>query len=491
MGENQRRSRRGKNHSGAIAVMVTMIVIILASTALLFLPEEETKTKKPAPTTAVTPTEGAKQPSREEKRLAVVLAKDTEVKLVTAYDVVTEEEVKLVYTGASTFFDGYGVQISAAQLSEGGLYYFTIDTKEEWILSGTEAVDRTEQKKADGVWEKTGVDYVSITSDKISFRNQNYRYSDGLIVMSNGKRIALSEIEPTMDILTIRGLGQVVYEIVVTKGHGYISLTNHEDFIGGMIAIGSTRVDSVSQESRYMVKEGTYQVSVSHGKYSGTDSVTVVRDETTTFDLFEYGSGPVESGWLTIQVDPLGATLYLDGEKTAYTDGLELDYGRYRLEFSEGGYITYEATVEINQPRQTLLVYLTEAEAVTEKPEDGETTGNPNEDDTENPEGGTGTENAGAQEDNRDEEDQGSSTILTSVTIKHMGYRYNANNVIYILGPEGAEVQLDGEFIGIAPLDFEKIIGSFVITLIGEDGSVQMHNCLEEDNGSDSYYNFG
>lgn len=486
MEENRRKSRKGKNQSGAIAVMVTMILIILVSTALLFLPEEENKPKKPTPTPTPVSYQEETIKVQEEKKLAVVLDVDTDIKLLTVYDVVTEEEVKLVYTGASAFFDGYGVQISAAQLEKGGLFYFTIDTKEEWILTGKEAVDRTEQRAADGVWEKTGVDYIGIHADKLSFRNQNYRYSDGLIVMSNGERIALSELEPTMDILTVRGLGQVVYEIVVTKGHGYITLTNHEDFIGGMITIGSTRVDSVSQEARYMVKEGTYQVAVSNGNYSGMESVTVGRDETAVFDLYEYGSGPISSGWLTIQVDPLGATLYVDGKKTAYTDGLELDYGMYHLEFTEGGYISYEATVEINQPRQTLLVYLTEAEGTTETEEDGDT--------TKDPDSGSETEESPEEEENSEtseDEEPGSSTVLTSVTIRHLGYEYNENNAIYILGPEGAEVQIDGVTIGTAPLDFEKIIGSFVITLIGADGSVQMHNCLEADNGSDSYYNFG
>ena len=69
-------------------------------------------------------------------------------------------------------------------------------------------------------------------------------------------------------------------------------------------------------------------------------------------------------------------------------------------------------------------------------------------------------------------------------------YELNKNNVIYILGPSGAEIYLDGEYLGKAPIDFEKIIGSYVITIIRSDGAVKNFNCSETDNGEDSYYNF-
>ena len=79
---------------------------------------------------------------------------------------------------------------------------------------------------------------------------------------------------------------------------------------------------------------------------------------------------------------------------------------------------------------------------------------------------------------------------MTSVSVTGMGYELNLNNAIYILGPTGAEIYLDGEYLGTAPMDFEKIIGSYVITVIRTDGAVKNFNCTETDNGEDSYYNF-
>ncbi|MBO5177435.1 MAG: hypothetical protein J6C07_08250 [Lachnospiraceae bacterium] len=492
----QRRNRKKRSQSGAIAMMLTLILLMLLSTALLFLPEEKPKKKNPGTVAAtVTPTEAISRVTEEEK-LAVVLDVDTEVKMITVYNVEAEEQEKLVYTGATTFYDGYGIQQAASQLEKGGLYRFTINTKEEWISTACEAVDRREKPKDTSVWEKTGVDYMTIAQDKISFRGQNYRYTEGICVMSNGKQITLGDIQPTVDILTIRGVGQTIYEIVVTKGHGYISLKNHEDFVGGVITIGSTRIDTITEVSNYLVREGTYPVTVECGEYEGTETVTVARDSTAVFDVFEYGSGPIKKGWLTIHIDPLGADLYIDGVKTVYTDGVELEYGTYRFEFSEGGYVSYNATVLIDQPKQSLSVFLIEQKTEENSPDDNEdTTTDPQEPETgdtddDTPDSGTNDNNTGENTGNTSGNDNGLSDIMTSVSVTNMGYNLNLNNAIYILGPSGAEIYLDGTYLGTAPMDFEKIIGSYVITVIRTDGGVKNFNCSETDNGEDSYYNF-
>lgn len=481
----ERRNRRKRSQSGAIAVMVTLILLIIFSTALLFLPEESPKKRNPDSTgiPTVTPTSAVLPMPEETEQLAVVLAVDTEVKMITVYDVVEEEEQKLVYTGASTFFDGYGVQLTAAQLGIGDLYRFTINTKEEWISTACEAVDRREKPENTDAWEKTGIDYMVIGADRISFRNQNYRYSKDVCVMNNGRQITLSDLQPTVDIVTVRGVGQVIYEIVVTRGHGYIALENYEDFVGGTIAIGNTRVDKVSGNATYLVREGSYMVTVEKEEYTGTEEITVERDSTTIFDVFDYGSGPVEKGWLTITIDPLGATLYVDGKETLYTDGVELEYGTYEFEFTEGGYVSYKATVLINQPKQSLSVFLPEQPVEGDEENDDDPTSDPKEGDDDSTTGG-----ATAGDDANGENSTGTQT---SVSITDMPqYNLNVNNAIYILGPYGAEIYLDGEYLGEAPIDFEKIIGSYVITVIRSDGAVKNFNCSETDNGEDSYYNF-
>ena len=260
-----------------------------------------------------------------------------------------------------------------------------------------------------------------------------------------------------------------------------------------MITIGSTRVDSIYEDATYLVREGTYNVAVECGKYAGKEDITVARDATAVFDVFEYGSGPIKKGWLTINIDPLGADLYIDGVKTAYTDGIELEYGTYRFEFSEGGYTSYNATVLIDQPKQSLSVFLTEQKNDETNPEDNDdTTTDPNapeEGDDTTDDTGTSGEDTGDGTGNTSE-DNPLEGIMTSVSVTGLGYNLALDNAVYILGPDGAEIYLDGEYLGTAPMDFEKIIGSCLITIIRTDGAVKNVNYYETDNGEDCYFNF-
>ena len=281
-----------------------------------------------------------------------------------------------------------------------------------------------------------------------------------------------------------------------------------------VLLLGSTRVDSVYEDATYLVREGTYNVAVECGQYAGSEEITVARDTTAVFDVFEYGSGPIKKGWLTIHVDPLGAALYIDGVKTPYTDGVELEYGTYRFEFSEGGYTSYNATVLIDQPKQSLSVFLIEQKNEETNPDDNE---DPTNDPNEPQEGGntgegentnTGEDGGtGAGEntdgDNGENSDAGTgentgnnsgddplSDIITSVSVMGRGYELDLDNAIYILGPVGSEIYLDGEYLGTAPMDFEKIIGSCLFTIIRTDGAVKNVNYYEPDNGEDCYFNF-
>ena len=486
--ENQRRKR--KSNSGVIGLMLILIVLMLFSVVILFLPEEQGSKKQPGG--SPTPAETTKPPVQEKEDTAVVLGVDKENKIITVYDVIAGEKKNLVYTGATTFFDGYDVQIAAGQLQTGNLYLFTINTQTDSVVNGKEAINRSEQKESNGIWEKTGVDSMVISEDKITFRNQNYRYGESLCVMNNGKQITLSDINTKTDVVTVRGKGSVIYEIVVTKGHGSIQLKNHEDFIGGTITIGNTKIDTVTEEGTYVVREGTYVVSVTGGRYSGTENLIVERDRITEFDLFEYGHGPIPVCDVTFTVDPLGATLYIDGVKTLYTDGVQLDYGTYEIEFAEGGYISYKATIHVEEPEMHLSVFLKENDPTpTPVPTNTPTpTVAPPEitpDVTPTPIA-TPTNPVTPEPTPTDIPEI---PPQMSVSIQNWeGYKLDPEYAIYVIEPEGAEIYLDEIYLGIVPIDFEKIIGPYELMIIRKDGTVTRYQCEGKDDGLDSWFSF-
>ena len=484
--ENQRKKRKNNDYM-VVLVAAVFIVLMIFSVVLLFLPEGGTEKKNgptPKPTTAASLT----QTPTTETLFGVVLALDKENKFFTVQDVETGEKKNIIYIGGTEFFDGYGTKISASLLEIGGLYAFTMDTKENWIVSAKDAVDRTEKKETDGVWEKNNIDSLSVTEDgKLRFRNQNYQYGAGLCVMSNGQKIELSDINPKTDVVTVRGLGSKVYEIIVTKGHGTLALKNFNDFVGGTITIGSTRIDSVTVDGTYVVREGSYRVTVEKGDYTGTEEIKVERNTTAEFDLYPYGRGPIKTCRVSFTVEPLGATLYVDGVKTAYTDGIVLDYGVYEIEFAEGGYVSYKSTIRVEEETMHMSVYLKESDpAPTPTPTPTATPiPTPTLTPTPTPQVTVVPANTPTPTPTPTPE------VYEHMSISIAGlnqYNFSTSNRVYILSPEGADVYLDGLYIGRAPMDFDKIIGYFRITLVLQDGTKKEFNLTEVENGYDSYY---
>lgn len=481
----EKRPKKKKSYAGAIALMVTFMVIISGSVVLLFLPEKDNKKgvqatpTSSAVTQSTTPSVGATSSETGENGstlLAIVLHVDTQIKTIKVYDVLSNEERTLIYTGSTTFLDDFDTQLVAAQLQAGDMLDLEILEEENRIVAAN-----TSKK----VWKKAKIMNPTVYSgeNRLSFREQNYKYDDGLCIISNGNQISLEDIHP-IDELTILGIDEKVYEIIVTKGHGEIELANEEDFIGGTISIGSGIEETIRENTSYVVKEGSYKVKVTCGEYTGTETIIVERDKTSVFDVFQYGRGPIQTGTVVFKIEPLGATLTIDGEKVSYYgQELELDYGVYSIVVSEGGYLSYESKLYVDRERIQLTIYLTESVPSTTPDEDDTTQGG-------NTTGEVGNE-TGDETDNAPSGTPTPTPIPTSVNISALQrYELNESNAIYILGPVGATIYLDGEELGTAPMDFEKIIGSFMITVVKENGDVKNINCTETNNGDDTYYNF-
>lgn len=464
----QRTKRKQRSHVGAIVATLVFMGIILGSVAVLFLPEPGKKQPTPTPTPEVTTSVTSAPEQPVQSMLAVVLAVDTTAKTVRVYDTEAEQERLLVYTGASEFRNSFDTRITAAQLFAGELLDMELIPEEQRIVY---AIDSAR------AWKKTKVSDPVVTKEehRISFRGQNYRYSDGICVMSNGEKIALTDLS-RLDELTFYGVDTKVVEIVVTRGHGQIALTNHEDFIGGTIAIGNGMITTITAEGIYAVKEGTYEVTITSGSYTGTETITVGRGETAEFDAYAYGRGSVKTGCVVFRIEPLGANLYLDGIRTAYYGKeLELSYGDHRIEVTEGGYLTYEAVLTVDRPKIQLDIYLTEA-VVSPTPDPTDPT--------------TDITEATPTPEPTPTMRPAQTTVDVTKIAADSGLTIEEGHAIWVNGPEGAAILLNGQELGTAPLDFEKIIGTYIITVIKENGDVKNFNCTEKANGEDSYYNF-
>lgn len=344
---------------------------------------------------------------------AVLVSKNSDETL-TFMNLETGRNYTLSYTGATTIWDKYGEAMSMAQLSEGDI----VDVK---FL-------KTKKKLADIALHKDAFAYTDVTKYEINeltrtftIVKEAFSYDKNVVIVSDGREIELMDLNET-DILSVKGIGSTIYSVAVDKGHGYLKLANDEYFIGGWIELGSSMIRPITEDMLLVVPEGKYEVLFTNKGNSGTKKVTIHRDEEVTVDIGDFEIKEIQYGKVIFTLNPTDATLYIDGKLADTSTAISLEYGIHQLIVLAPGYDTMTKYIKVGQESAGVSITL-EKESSTEEDEE--------------------------EEENEEEE-----TIDISSYYK-----------VYIDTPEKVEVYLNGNYIGISPVNFAKKPGTHTITL--------------------------
>jgi hypothetical protein len=223
------------------------------------------------------------------------------------------------------------------------------------------------------------------------------------------------------DVLSFYGIGSQVLTVRVEKGHGYLRLTNDENFIGGWIEVGQTVIQRITQDMLLLVPEGSYQVNISYNGGGGVKSVVINRNEETTLDIGDLEVAVAQYGTVLFSMTPSTADLYIDGTKVDVSSPVTLEYGLHQLIARADGYQSITQYIRVAQESAGIDVTLDVVSS--------------------------------------DEEEEDESSTSSSVDTISDYYK------VYIDAPENAEVYLDGNYVGISPCSFKKSSGTHVLTL--------------------------
>jgi len=256
--------------------------------------------------------------------------------------------------------------------------------------------------------------------------------------------------------------------VVVELGHGYVRLANQDTYVGGMVEIGYDVIVPVTSDMLVAVREGKYTLRIYNGNYSDSKPVEVKKGKEVTVDLTDIA---IPTGTVTFNITPADATLYIEGEKQdtfAYTNL----YGSYGIRVTCEGYKTFNGSFKISKSLNTFDIELVV---------DGETTEETTETTTETATATTTTE-ATTESTTGSEENttEGGGTEASSTT----------GNTITIKGPAGAGVYLDGDYVGLAPVTFPKVVGPHTITLYKTGYLIKSYTITATDNGENDEHTF-
>lgn len=467
---------RGKNKKSMIKIGPIMSLLIGLSffTFVLFIALMETgKSKKPVlrqtiSNPATKEEENSSIYNQADKNItALVLEVNTSDKSIKLFDIDKKEEIVLYYTGGSNITDKYGQPITAGQLEMGQIVDIACQSSKNKILALQPSLK---------AWEYIGVNNMLIdSSDKtIKIASKKYTY-ESPIVTDNDVFISLEDITE-QDVLTVRGIDEIVWSVKVIKGHGTVRLIDCDAFLGGSVTIGYEAVQKITENMIVTVREGNYNLTAENGAYSGTKNVTVNRNEETVVSLGDLGPG---YGQIVFEISPLGADLFIDGKLTLYASPVKLMYGEHKIEVSLGGYATYRGSLKVDQSEKKVQIILPELKSresvsVVEIP------------------GSNTDESDYIEYNNWDREQSSGEDDVETIEIpvdetSDEDPIVDKEHLIYIQNPKGVSVYLNGEYKGVSPGSFQKVIGRHVLTFIKQGYQTKSYTIDIADDGMDTY----
>lgn len=360
--------------------------------------------------------------AEEQSMTGVVTNVDTDLRQVTIREIGSDVDAILNYDATAVITDRYGSEIPGDDLEQGQIMDATYE------IGSYEVIKMNVPEDA---WEYDEVSDFSFNSDEnsISLAGRKYQYGDDTYFSTPSKKIQMIEIDKN-DVLTVRGIGIKAYSVTRTLGHGYLRLLNYDDFVGGLVSVGTGIILPVTENMLITVGEGAYKVTLSKKNLRASRNITISDGEEASLDFSNYAKAPDNVGNISFDIEPKGADLYINDEPIDYSGPLALNYGKYNVRVEMTGYTAYSGILDVENAERTVHIDLIEENASVSA------------DFTPSP--------------SPTKKDDGSEAATKKMDSRH---------TITVSAPAGAEVYLDNVYKGLAPCTFTKVIGSQTVTL--------------------------
>jgi hypothetical protein len=371
----------------------------------------------------------------------------------------------LNYTGGTSVQNRFGTEILMEDILPGEIA--TVQ-----YIAGTQRL--VSLKESEDAWENTTVVKWNIDYDKniMQIGGENYTFDDSLIVISDNRQIDVHELN-TVDTLIVKGIDNKVCSINVRTGHGYIKVTNALDLVDGLIEVGTNIMTVISEDMIIVAPEGTYTLTASKSGLGGSMEVEVKKNEETTVSLAGFQGEVEREGSVKFNIQPANVqyNVFIDGTAVDVSQAVSLSYGKHELVITSDQYTDYSESLVITSIYMNKTIDLSQSDSDSDS--ETETT-TASEEETTTSSGTDGTDEGTTASDERED---GVETTKAGTN----------NDYVVISGPAGAEIYMDGLYLGTAPLSFAKSAGSHIFVL-RQDGYETTAYSYTFDSGTEDVY---
>lgn len=345
---------------------------------------------------------------------------------------------------------------------------------------------------------------VDLQELKAKYKGTSIGVWEHVIAFDEGKDINIMEIN-TEDQVTLNMYNNKLVSVVVELGHGYVRLENQDSYVGGMVEIGYDVIVPVANDMLLAVREGDYTLRINRAGFSNSKPVTVCKGEEVVVDIADIA---IPTGTAVFNITPVDAKLYIGGELQeghAYT-GL---FGSYNFRIEAEGYKTRKGSYKLDETIKKIEIELVADEKGTTESSSTDTTIT-----TTEPGSTTAPGSTEAPGSTTNPSTTGSDTTTSTTTASTTGttgeptteegkpgpateddigtteFPEATENKVTIKAPVGVSVYLDGEYIGVAPVSFPKVVGTHTIILYQKGYLIKSYSINSINNGKDDEYSF-
>ncbi len=397
----------------------------------------------------------------------------------------TGKTYTLSYDNTSMIYDVRGTALSAALLEIGQI----VDVK---FLKSSKHITSLNVSSEAWTVEDTREHELVRGNGTAKVKGELYKIDPKTLVMADGN-VALAEDVLSTDKVTVSGIGKDIYSVVVTSGHGYVSLSSDtvEDhsLVGSWIELDNEVIYKISPNMLLSAPEGDYTLQILGNGASYTSEVNVSRNQETVVDTSNVNITKPKEGLVTFEIIPDTAEVFVDGEKVLTGVPQSIKYGYHNLKIIADGYKTQDKYLKIGTAKSVISIEM-------EKDKDASSDSS-----SEDSSFDTSSSSSASSKSSRDVSYDSSSvtsasaattaaTVSSNSSDEKPGNKVIDGYYIYFDKPYAAELYFDGAYIGMIPTHVPKISGTHEVILKMEGYETKSYRISIDKDEVDLNYTF-
>lgn len=286
--------------------------------------------------------------------IAVLMSVNSNGKKIEVYDIEKDKEISLIMKAGAEMKNQYEQAMSLAEFSKGDIVQ---------VVYSKNALEFNSLKISDTAWSLESVTGLSVdtSSSTITIGNKVYKYNSRLIADYGNANFGMLDLT-SIDVVSLKGYKDIIWNLKVKKGHGFVTISGKEKIKNGSIEIDTDIYKSLDEMGRITLSEGNHRIVVKGSNIEPyTQEFSVSNIQEVNIDLAD---AKIKTGVVLLKSNVTDYILYINDEQHNMNEPLILEYGEYIIKATKDEYKDFNARLLVENETLVLNIDMNPKEEV-------------------------------------------------------------------------------------------------------------------------------